>query len=53
MRQFLTGLFLGIAFMYISYHKDEIVLEATSWFAHASHDAEADARIQKMTAQRR
>lgn len=53
MRQFLTGLFLGFSLMYLSYHKDEIVLEAKTWFAHASHDADADAKIDKMTGRRR
>lgn len=52
MRQFLYGLLLGIAIMYFSYHKDEFVMQAQSWFAHASHDADADARIEKMSGRR-
>ena len=54
MRQFLTGLLLGLGLMYFyAYQKDAFMLQATSWFAAASHDADAEEKIEKMTARRR
>ncbi len=54
MRQFLTGLLLGLAIMYwYAYQKDDFVSYAQTWFAHASHDAGADAKIKEMAAARR
>jgi hypothetical protein len=53
MRQFLTGLLLGIAVTYFyAYEKDAFVDQVQAWFAQASHDADADAKIDKMTARR-
>lgn len=53
MRQFLYGLFLGLALMYLYFEKDSLMDEASSWFASASHDAAAEERIKAMEARKR
>ena len=51
MRQFLTGLLLGLGVMYFyAYEKDAFVDQVQAWFAQASHDDGADAKIDKLTA---
>lgn len=54
MRRFLAGLLLGLASMYwYAYEKDTFFLRLSSWFAHASHDADAPAKVDKMFSTRR
>ncbi len=50
MRRFVMGLLLGWASMYwYAYQKDVFFQSATDWFAHASADPDAKAKIDKMT----
>ena len=54
MRQFLTGLLLGLGVMYWwAYQKETFLTQVHVWFAEASHDADADAKIEKMTSRKR
>jgi hypothetical protein len=49
MRRFLAGLLLGVASMYwYTYQKDAFMEEVKQWFADASSDPEAEAKINKM-----
>ncbi|MBI3769489.1 MAG: hypothetical protein HY271_13500 [Deltaproteobacteria bacterium] len=54
MRRFLTGLLLGLASMYFyAYQKDTFFSEVKEWFASASHDADAPAKVDKFFSPRR
>lgn len=53
MRRFLAGLLLGVASMYwYTYQKDAFFEGVKQWFAEASSDPEADAKIEKILAQK-
>ena len=54
MRRFLTGLLLGWASMYwYAYQKDAFLVAVQGWFAEASHDADAPAKVEKVFSRRR
>jgi hypothetical protein len=54
MRRFLAGLLLGLASMYwYVYEKDAFVTTVKDWFAEASHDADAPAKVDKLFSRRR
>ena len=53
MRRFVAGLLLGWASMYWYAYQKEAFLQATSvWFAEASSDPDAKAKIDKMTSRK-
>ena len=53
MRRFLTGLLLGLASMYwYAYQKDAFMVSVKEWFADASHDEGAPAKVEKMFSRR-
>lgn len=53
MRRFLAGLLLGVASMYwYTYQKDAFLEGVKDWFAAASSDPEAEAKIDKMFSQK-
>ena len=53
MRRFLAGLLLGLALMYwYTYEKDAFFLVLQNWFAYASHDADAPAKVDKFFSRR-
>ena len=54
MRQFLIGLLVGLASMYwYAYQKDAFVQSASDWFAAASADPDAKAKMDKMISRQR
>jgi hypothetical protein len=54
MRQFLAGLLLGLGVMYWwTYQKEAFLDQVHVWFAEASSDPDADAKIEKMTSRKR
>jgi hypothetical protein len=54
MRQFLIGLLLGLASMYwYAYQKDAFLQSASDWFAEASADPDAKAKMDKMISRQR
>ncbi len=54
MRQFVMGLLLGLASMYwYAYQKDAFVQSANDWFAEASADPDAKAKMDKMISRQR
>ncbi len=54
MRRFVAGLLLGLASMYwYAYQKEAFVQAANDWFAEASSDPNAKAKIDKMTSRKR
>lgn len=54
MKNFLTGLLIGLAVMYwYAYQKDAFVVQAKVWFAKASADPDAEEKIENMTSRRR
>jgi hypothetical protein len=54
MRRFLAGLLLGLASMYwYAYEKDTFFSGVKGWFASASHDADAPAKVEKVFSPRR
>lgn len=54
MRQFIMGLLLGLASMYwYAYQKDAFVQSASDWFAEASSDPDAKAKMDKMISRQR
>jgi hypothetical protein len=53
MRRFVAGFLLGLASMYWYAYQKEAFLQATSdWFAEASSDPDAKAKIDKMTSRK-
>ena len=54
MRQFVMGLLLGLASMYwYAYQKDAFIQSASDWFAEASSDPDAKAKMDKMISRQR
>jgi hypothetical protein len=54
MRRFLTGLLLGLASMYwYAYQKEAFVVTVKAWFAEASHDEGAPAKVDNLLSRRR
>lgn len=54
MRQFIMGLLLGLASMYwYAYQKDAFVQSTSDWFAEASADPDAKAKMDKMISRQR
>ena len=54
MRQFIMGLLIGLASMYwYAYQKDAFVQSASDWFAEASADPDAKAKMDKMISRQR
>lgn len=54
MRRFLAGMLLGIASMYwYAYEKEPFFQAVKGWFADASHDDGAPAKIDRVFSRRR